>query len=89
MKDNILELKDLSVKFNTDTGYVYALNNFNLSLKRNQIIGIVGESGSGKSVSVNAILKLTPEKAEVSGQILYNSNGNFIDLNNVLNSVTN
>ena len=62
MKDNILELKDLSVKFNTDTGYVYALNNFNLSLKRNQIIGIVGESGSGKSVSVNAILKLTPEK---------------------------
>ena len=83
MKDNILELKDLSVKFNTDTGYVYALNNLNLSLKRNQIIGIVGESGSGKSVSVNAILKLTPEKAEVSGQILYNSNGNFIDLNKI------
>ena len=83
MKDNILEIKNLSIRFKTDAGYINALKDFSLSLKKNQIIGIVGESGSGKSVSVNAILKLLPDKAEVTGKILYNIGGNCVDLNKI------
>ena len=66
-----LELKNLSIRFKTDAGYINALKDFSLSLKKNQIIGIVGESGSGKSVSVNAILKLLPDKAELDPTISF------------------
>lgn len=47
-------------------GYVYALNNVNLDIYQNEILGLVGESGSGKSTLGNCILKLiTPTSGEV------------------------
>ena len=78
---NILEIENLSVKFKTDLGEVKAINSFNLKLQKNQVIGIVGESGSGKSVTVNAILKLLPENAEVKGKILLTTESTNIDIN--------
>lgn len=50
-------------------GYVYALNNVDLDIRENEILGLVGESGSGKSTLGNCILKLiTP----TSGEVIYN-----------------
>ncbi len=47
-------------------GYVYALNNINLDIYENEILGLVGESGSGKSTLGNCILKLiNPTSGEV------------------------
>lgn len=47
-------------------GYVYALNNINLEIRKNEILGLVGESGSGKSTLGNCILKLiTPTSGEI------------------------
>jgi oligopeptide/dipeptide ABC transporter ATP-binding protein len=47
-------------------GYVYALNNVDLDIYENEILGLVGESGSGKSTLGNCILKLlTPTSGEV------------------------
>ena len=48
-------------------GYVYALNNIDLDIYENEILGLVGESGSGKSTLGNCILKLIEP---TSGEIL-------------------
>ena len=52
-------------------GYVYALNNVDLDIYENEILGLVGESGSGKSTLGNCILKLI---IPTSGEVLYNEN---------------
>ncbi|MCD7779271.1 MAG: ABC transporter ATP-binding protein [Candidatus Gastranaerophilales bacterium] len=49
-------------------GYVYALNNINLNIYENEILGLVGESGSGKSTLGNCILKLINP---VSGEVIF------------------
>ncbi len=78
---NVLEIRDLSVKFHTDLGEVHAVKNFNLQLEENKIIGIVGESGSGKTVTVNSILKLLPKNSEITGEIILNTKSKSIDIN--------
>ncbi len=66
-----LEIKDLSVQFETDDGIVQAVAGSSFSLEKGQTLGIVGESGSGKSVTSLAILGLhrTRSNAKVSGEI--------------------
>ena len=51
-------------------GYVYALNNINLEIFENEILGVVGESGSGKSTLGNCILKLIEP---TNGEVLFNN----------------
>ena len=51
-------------------GYVYALNNVDLDIYENEILGLVGESGSGKSTLGNCILKLI---SPTSGEIIFNN----------------
>lgn len=71
--DNFLTVKNLSVGFNIDDNFYYALNNINLSFKKGQIHALAGESGCGKSVFVSTILKLLPKNGIVkTGEILFN-----------------
>ncbi|MET0422517.1 MAG: ABC transporter ATP-binding protein [Actinoplanes sp.] len=66
-----LEIKDLSVRFETDDGIVQAVSGSTFSLEKGQTLGIVGESGSGKSVTSLAVLGLhrTRSNAKVGGEI--------------------
>ncbi len=64
MNTNILEVKNLSKHF----GGLKALNNCNLSIKRNSITGIIGPNGSGKSTLFNVITGNLPP---TSGNIIY------------------
>jgi len=66
-----LEVKDLSVRFETDDGIVQAVSGSTFSVRRGQLLGIVGESGSGKSVTSLAVLGLhrTRSNAKVAGEI--------------------
>ena len=64
MADNanhILEVKDLSVVFETDEETVYAVNGLNFSLERGKTIGLVGETGAGKTTTALSILNLVPD----------------------------
>ena len=68
----ILEVQDLSVEFHTSAGVVHAVSHVNFQLHKGEVLGIVGESGSGKSVTANALMRLLPETAHVSGTIRLN-----------------
>lgn len=54
----LLEVKDLSISFNTPKGRFLAAKNVNFELQPNSSIGIVGESGSGKTVTALALMRL-------------------------------
>lgn len=66
----LLEVKNLSVGFQTSDGEVQAVRDVSFSLKAGEVLAIVGESGCGKSVLCKTIMKLLPKTAKVrSGSI--------------------
>ena len=54
----LLEIKDLSVEFQTPRGWQRALDGMSLTVERGQTVALVGESGSGKSITGLSILQL-------------------------------
>jgi oligopeptide transport system ATP-binding protein len=58
--ENVLEIKDLHISFDTYGAEVQAVRGVNLTLKKGETLAIVGESGSGKSVTSKAIMGLIP-----------------------------
>ena len=71
--DNILEIKDLVVRYETEDGIVRAVNSVNLALERGAAVGLVGETGAGKKTLAKSILRLIqwPPGRLAGGQILY------------------
>lgn len=59
----LLEVRDLSAGFATDSGFLEAIDRVSFQIHRGQTLGLVGESGCGKSVTANAILRLLPQPA--------------------------
>ncbi len=76
MDETILEVKDLSVRFDTEEGVVRAVDRIGFTLTRGETLGLVGESGCGKSVTNLALLGLVPSPPGkiLSGQALYGGN---------------
>ena len=62
----LLEIKNLSVGFDTSTGLFMAVQGIDLSVDRREVLAIVGESGSGKSVAMLAVMGLLPKTATVT-----------------------
>lgn len=71
MKD-LIKIRDLSVRFYTYEGIVYAIDDLDLDIRRGETLGIVGETGSGKSMTALAILRLIPYPGKIeSGSIVF------------------
>lgn len=75
MKDPmpILEIKNLTIQFDTDAGVVHAVNDVSFTLETGEVLGMVGESGCGKSVTALSLLGLLPipPARVVSGEIVF------------------
>ena len=60
MTDPLLQIRDLSVSFDTPGGEVQAVRHLSLGINKGETVALVGESGSGKSVTALSILQLLP-----------------------------
>jgi oligopeptide/dipeptide ABC transporter ATP-binding protein len=69
----ILEIRDLTVEFDTEDGIVRAVTGVSYDLLQGEVLGVIGESGSGKSVSVMTMLGLIPRPPGriVSGEAVF------------------
>ena len=72
MSENILEVQDLVVHYDTDFESVHAVNGISFHLGKQQTLGLVGETGAGKTTTAMALMRLIPSPPGriVSGQIL-------------------
>ena len=72
--NNVLEIKNLHVRFDTDDATVYAVNGVDISLQQQKTLGLVGETGAGKTTTVLSLLKLiaNPPGVITAGEILVN-----------------
>lgn len=71
--ENILEIKDLAIHFDTFEGAAKVLDGVSLNLGRGDTLGVVGETGCGKSITAKSVLGLlpTPPARIVGGEILF------------------
>ncbi len=68
---SLLEVRDLSVAYVTDSGDVRAVDRVDLDVAAGEFVAIVGESGCGKSTLLFAIAQLLAPPAEVTGGTIH------------------
>ncbi|MEO1018667.1 MAG: ABC transporter ATP-binding protein [Pseudomonadota bacterium] len=66
----LLEIRNLAVRFSTASGSFTAVEGVDITVDRGEILAIVGESGSGKSVSMMALMDLLPWTATVTADVM-------------------
>lgn len=72
-KDLLLEIKDLTIHYVTESGTVHAVEGLNLQLAKGETLGFVGETGAGKTTTALGIMRLLPvPPAKIqSGDIIF------------------
>lgn len=68
MPKNLIEIKNLKKYFKSPIGPVKAVDDFTLTIREGETIGVVGESGCGKSTLIKSILQLIKP---TSGKVIY------------------
>lgn len=79
-QEPVLEIRDLHTFFPLEEGMLKAVNGVSLTIHKNRTLGVVGESGCGKSVTAQSILRIVPDFAQMTGEILLHKNGEVINL---------
>ncbi|HET7115276.1 MAG TPA: ATP-binding cassette domain-containing protein, partial [Hanamia sp.] len=73
----LLQIKNFSVDFITESGTTSAIKNISFEIDSGETVAIVGESGSGKTVTSLSVLQLLPSPPAKykSGEILFSEDG--------------
>ena len=65
--DPILQVANLSLRYQTRQGPVQAVRGVSFDLALGQSLGLVGESGCGKTSVANCLMRLLPDNARLTG----------------------
>jgi peptide/nickel transport system ATP-binding protein len=76
----LLDVKDLLMYYETDRGYVKAVDNISFTVDKKESLGLAGESGCGKTSAALAILKLLPSNARIRGGEVNFQGKNILEL---------
>ncbi len=68
MSAPLLDIRGLRVTFATRSGPFRAVDDIDITIARDEVLGVVGESGSGKSVAMLAVMGLLPPTATVQAE---------------------
>ena len=71
MTEPLLDIRNLCVDFGPASKPLRVAHNISFTVGAGETVGLVGESGSGKSMTALSVLRLVPEAARLSGEILY------------------
>jgi oligopeptide/dipeptide ABC transporter ATP-binding protein len=92
---SLLDVRHLNIEFSTGrpracpepvegatapTRTLLAVRDLSFSIAPGEVLGLVGESGSGKSITSLAVMRLLPQQARVSGEVLFTENGSLRNL---------
>src|SRR5512145_921626 len=70
--DALVQVRDLSVNYQTRLGPVSAVDHISFDIQRGEILGLVGESGCGKSTLGKALMRMIALPSKISnGQIIF------------------
>jgi peptide/nickel transport system ATP-binding protein len=78
-QSHLLEVSDLSIRFELDDAKVEAVGNVSFHVDRGEMLALVGESGAGKSVTARAVMKLLPRTAVIAPESRIDFGGARID----------
>lgn len=62
MSENMLNVENLVIHYETEDEVVEAVNNISFQLKKGEVLGLVGETGAGKTTTALGIMGLLPPK---------------------------
>lgn len=69
---NLFEVKNLKMFYETVRGYIKAIDDVSLHVKRGEALGLAGESGCGKTSVALSIMRVLPSNAKVvDGDIFF------------------
>ncbi len=68
----LLDVRDLTVEFQTRRGIVRAVKHVDVQVAKGETLGIVGESGSGKSVTSYAVMRILDRAGRIAdGSVMF------------------
>jgi peptide/nickel transport system ATP-binding protein len=71
-QDTIMQVRNLSVTYQTRRGPLSAVENLSLDIYKGEILGLVGESGCGKSTLGKALMRMIQPPGEITqGQLIF------------------
>ncbi len=71
IKDTLMQIENLGLKYYTRMGWVNAISDVSMEIRKGEILGLVGESGCGKSTLGKALMRLNPDSAEQTGKLWF------------------
>jgi peptide/nickel transport system ATP-binding protein len=67
----LLEIRGLTVSIPLADSTVRALRGVDLTVRAGEVVGLVGESGGGKSMLARSTIGMLPQRAETTGEVLF------------------
>lgn len=83
--DVVLSVRNFSVDYLAERGYVHAVRNVSFDLYRGEALALIGESGCGKSTLGLGLLRLLPKNSKTleDSLVIFNRGGRSIDVLNL------